>query len=343
MTSIAQENTGISYGRNYAIDFFPLDKQLQSFTLGQAGQLTEVQYEPGLGVEFQINKTVPGFGSSTTTKAVIKLYNISDATARALQVPGLFVIRLGYDSSQITFQLFEVFTGVSANATYGREGVDTFIQFELGMGDLAFKDRYVELSYDRGVTMEQILKDVGKKIMNDYYPVISYDAELVYPPEIRNIKYKEPISFRGDAIEVLADLLPNYYVYLNRRKIEIFRKVDSFNNDQVIGSSIPFNPDFGQIGFIKPTSRVSYGANKVYYAGVEAQSLLFAQADINSIIRVTPSDLQKRFDPSLDEFVERDDFFYQVTSVSHQGNSFRGPFTTTWRGDLINTFAKEES
>ena len=309
----------LAYGRNYNLQFIPAQASLPSITIGSTISRSPKSFgrDRGLNISFQIKKSFPtSLLSASANTCTIKIYNLTDSTAKALQVAGLFTLELGYGGS-----LYEVFAGSLAKATFGREGMDTFIEISLVSGKLTRKSRYFAKAYAKGATRFQIARDLIAKINEDYFPnsgVIPF-----FPVDPKNdTKYKTAQAKSGDAIQLLAGMLPRHNVVLNNRRVDVYPKV-------VVGKELitkapifDLGPKTGLIDH-NFTSTPSLEGEANNYAGVSVRTILYAQIDINYVFRLIGD--------------QGELLFYRVKSMQHTGQIYGGDFNTIFEGELIET------
>jgi hypothetical protein len=307
----------LAYGRNYNLIFIPTQTSLPTITIGSLGPGSRTGRDRGLNITFDIKKSFPtSLLSATANTCTIKIYNLTDSTAKALQVAGLFTLELGYGG-----RLYEVFAGSLAKATFGREGLDNYLQISMVSGKIVKKSRYFAKAYAKGATRFQIIRDLVAKIGEDYFPDSNGIAAFAVDPKTDK-KYKTAQAKSGDAIQLLAGMLPRHNVVLNNRTVDVYPK-------EVVGKELITSApifDLGpKTGLIEHnfTSTPSLDGEDNNYAGVSLRTILYAQIDINFVFRLIGD--------------KGELLYYRVKSLQHIGQIYGGDFNTIFEGELIET------
>ena len=121
-----------------------------SVTIGSQGQ-TGVTYTQ-LRTEFEIEKTI----GSTSNKAKIKLYNLTDQDRQRFVKYQLLTLIAGY-----TGNFGVLFSGqISSRVTNERKGGDTATIFECGDGELPLYMNVFDKSYGAGTSNIQVINDL---------------------------------------------------------------------------------------------------------------------------------------------------------------------------------------
>ncbi len=306
----------LAYGRNYALTFIPVQSSLPTIFIGSSGGSHITGRDRGLNISFVVKKSFPAsLITASANTCTVKIYNLTDSTAKALQVSGFFTLELGYGSA-----LYEVFSGVLSKTTFGREGMDTYIELAMVSGKIEKKSRYFNKAYAKGATRFQIIGDLVDKIQDEYFPDSGAVERFQLDPK-DNTKYKTAQAKSGDAIQLLAGMLPKYNVVLNNRSVGIYPKV--VEGQQLITKAPIFdlNPSTGLIDFNFTSTPSLEGADNMY-AGVSARTILYGQMDINFVFKLSS---------------EGDTLFYRVKSMEHTGQIYGGEFNTLFEGELIET------
>jgi len=336
---MANFQDGINYGRNYALEFLPLNKTDASVKLAQENNLSFPDYRTGLAIEFTVTKTVPPISIGSTDKAELTIYNINPDTSRAIQRPGQFTFSLGHGGD-----LAEVFIGKATTSSTGIVGNDTFLNLPMVAGDFMTKARYFSKTYNIGASTTQISIDLITFIKG------SFDRGLPSTTVVGvnefdfkdNVVYTEPKTLRGDAVELLALLhAPKYYVFITAMNtVNIIRRNEFIVGPQarqlLAGPSLLWSPKFGQIDYIKFISRPAVEGQGTVFTGIESRGILTPDINVGTIINVDAGATNPTtFGPDLSGVAEK--FFCRVTSVKHFGNTYTGDFLTQWAGDFIST------
>ena len=337
---MANFDGGVNYGRNYRLEFHPLNDG-ESISFGQRGKLTAKDYTPGLAVDFNITKTAPPLSLPSTDKADITIYNIKPDTSRAIQRPGLFKLLLGHGSD-----LSLVFQGQKTTTATGIVGNDTFLNIPMVAGSYISKDRYFSNTYNRGATKVQIGNDLINHIQSKFkFPVHAVIGLNEFNSKDDKV-YTEPTTVRGDALKLLAELLPNYFIFVtDSNTVNIMRR-HIFNSGPLLaGPSLKWSPRYGQVDYIKYISSSSEDAETVQ-TGIETRGILSPSIKVGTIMNVDTSQqrginvadtIAAQLSPSLIQVPES--FICRVTSVRHFGNTYTGDFLTEWAGDYVETDA----
>lgn len=135
-----------------------LFKRAYSLTLGAPGSTSAIQYSTlsvdpsALRITFDIDKNMIG----SSNKAKIQIYNMQ-AQTRGLITQGYIVaLQAGYNNLVKT-----IFIGSVLNTKADRNGADIVLSLECGDGESAIVNARLDKSYPSGVTLAQILQDVG--------------------------------------------------------------------------------------------------------------------------------------------------------------------------------------
>ncbi len=340
---------GVKFGRNYSLEFFPINKADESIKIGQLNRLgNNKRYITGLAVEFSVTKTMPPMTMASTDKAEITIYNIEPNTSRAIQKPGMFIFSLGHGED-----LTQVFSGKSTTTSSGISGNDTFLKLPMVSGSFMPKERYFKKEYNKGAVTSTMMKDLinfikGKK----FFPKTDVRQQGIDEYDRRDDKiYNHPVTMRGDAVRLLANLLAKkYYVFVtSMNTVNIVKKVLNSSDQKLIlaGPALKWSPAYGQVDYIKFTSRPSLEDEKISYQGIESRGILTPEINLGTIMNVDASVSQ----PSVFGEVIRknqtdgavpEKFISRVLSVHHFGNTYTGEFLTNWEGDIISTNAKPQ-
>ena len=338
---MANFDAGVNFGRAYSLEFFPLNKSASAIKFGQDRRLTAKDYRTGLAVEFNVVKTTPPLTHSSTDKADITIYNINPDTSRAIQRPGLFSFSLGHGNN-----LSVVFQGQKTTTATGIVGNDTFLNIPMVAGTYLTKERYFSKTYNSGSSTLQIANDLIDHIQEFKYPYTKLvglnEFNRTNPKD--NIIYKEPKTLRGDAVKLLAELLPGFFVFItDSNTVNIVRRVILNTGPLLAGPSLKWSPRFGQIDYIKYTTDITDDGTRY---GIQTRGILNPAIRVGTIMQVDTTQqrgldvaetVAAQLTPSLIELPDK--FFCRVTSVRHFGNTYEGDFLTEWVGDYIETDA----
>lgn len=123
---------------------------------GGAGVVIESDgKKDSLRIVFDIDKDL----TQQTNKSSIKVYNLSEATRKKLEVAdAVCALEVGYAED---VGLRRIFLGEITYATTRREGPDKVTELELNDGQVAMRDTVVSLGYAAGVGGKKIVDDVA--------------------------------------------------------------------------------------------------------------------------------------------------------------------------------------
>ncbi len=123
---------------------------------GGAGVVIESDgKKDSLRIVFDVDKDL----TQQTNKSSIKIYNLSEATRKKLEVDDtVCLLKVGYAED---IGLRRIFVGEVTYATTRREGPDKVTELEVNDGQVAMRDTMVSLGYAGGVGARKIVDDVA--------------------------------------------------------------------------------------------------------------------------------------------------------------------------------------
>lgn len=326
----------IAFKRAYELKFFPGDESADSLLLAQGIGQTLNSSDPivkSFAIDFQVKSAQPFYNSASKNTASITIYNLKNETARAIQEPGVFNLALGYVG---TGWVTDVFSGSMINATYGKQGSDRFITLDLVSGRLGLKNQIFQKDYGKFTTTQQVVNDLVSFIQADYFSGL--DGNQTILPITIDIQYQQiyenGLSLKGDAISLLAELLPDYYVYLNNKQVEV-RPRRLADISYIYGNVFDLSPEYGEI-YSNMTGTASIEDYTIMDTGIEAKTVLLPNLQVGDMIKLAQNKARffdgyaTRTPNTLDQTL-----YYEVKDVTHAGNTFNGEFTTTFTAKYI--------
>ena len=333
----------INYGRNYRLEFVPEGGGGNTVKMEQVGVAGDGLI-PGVAIGYQIGGSFPNLNTSAEIKCDLGIYNLTAATARALQEPGTITFSLGY-SNTVT----PVFIGKLQEADITFEGNDVVLALQLSASNQHYQDRYFSKQYKKGQTKSQIIKDLkafveGNPLGSGNVPSVQVQRGGQDEFEITDdAVLKSARTYGDDALKVLARLLPNYYIYTtsNNTLNVVKRENRSAAARSLFTPTLEFGPDTGQIGRLQFIGKASKETKKQVLSGVTARSVLNTEIFLNRYIKIVGNEPDTAFNSLFGSSAavsgKQDPFIYRVTAYQHSGNTFRGESITTWTGELINS------
>lgn len=314
----------LAYQRKYKITYIPFNKSDDTITLSSNDDSSL-----SFNIVFNVSRTMPSFVNvPSSNDCVIKIYNLSGDTARAIQKSGYFVFEIGYQGT-----LNEVFAGTLASATFGKENSDRYIELNLVSGIMSRKDRYFSKSYAKNTKRSKIISDLISAYNKSYF---GESSSLSFDLIKKNDKvFKTSQTLRGDIVQLIASFLPNYNVVVNNKRIEIFEKIISGSYAKTKTPIYELDYNFGLID-INFTSDASLSGINKNYAGATFKTILYPQIDLNSVVKIKSNNSEAAYDPVLGT-AKDEALYYRVKSISHSGQIYGGEFTSEIRGELLET------
>ena len=337
-----------SYGIVYILDFVPFSKAQSGLRFyssrglrGNTGsiglQADNYELHKGHAITFDVVASNNGAANGyMQSEGRIRIYNLSDETARTIQTRGIFNLVMDYGSLSADLTNFPIFSGSSTDVRYGKTGVDRYLEFTLSSGVFVDKDKFFKKSYRKGTETIEILTDLKNYIVDTYY---SYNTDVTFtgfelkPDE--NISYKSPQTFAGDPLDIMARLLPNFTILWDRGGVFIFRKQDTEKSITSTEAVVVLKRSNGLID-VQYTSETSGSDANTRYASVELEMVGNNNIKPNFVFQI-PEGRTFINSYSGKDNTGRDDSFYRVSEIKHTGNTFNGEWKTNIKGMLINT------
>ncbi len=147
--------------------------------------------QDSLRIVFDIDKDL----TQKTNKSSIRIYNLTDATRKKLEVAdAVCMLEVGYAED---IGLRRIFVGEITYATTRREGPDKITELELNDGQVAIRDTYVSLGYAAGVS--------GTKVVEDVAAQMGIMTQIA--PDLEFASYPAGFSFVGPGRECLDKVM----------------------------------------------------------------------------------------------------------------------------------------
>lgn len=137
----------------------PLFNRVASVTIGEEGQ--EGIEISNLRITFQIDKT----SESSSNKAKIQIFNMTEANRRSVENENLIVIlKAGYAGFEQTPIAQALFIGDVIKASTVKQGTDFITTLEAGDSEKKLLNKRIEKSYESGTFMTTIIKDLSQQL-----------------------------------------------------------------------------------------------------------------------------------------------------------------------------------
>ena len=313
-----------AYERKYSLTYIPFNKSDDTITLS-----SNEGNSNSFNLSFEVSRNMPVFVNiPSSNDCVIKIYNLSGDTARAIQKSGYFIFSIGYKGT-----LNEVFAGTLASASFGKENSDRYIELNLVSGIISRQDRYFSKSYGKNTKRSKIISDLIAAYNKSYFgESSSLSFDLI---KKNDTTFKTSQTVKGDIVQLIASFLPNYNVVVNNKRIEIYQKIISGSYAKTKTPIYELDYNYGLID-INFTSDASLSGINKNYAGATFKTVLYPQIDLNSVIKIKSRNTEASYDPLLG-ISKEESLYYRVKSIRHMGQIYGGEFVSEIKGELLET------
>lgn len=169
-----------------------LYNRLASLVIGQSGgKGVEIK---GLRISFSIQKGA----TKSPNQCTVKVYNLArDTRAQVEKVGNVLILKAGYEQD---FGESTIFTGNIIRVFTKKEGVDWITEIELSDGYIPFRDSKITITFNAGISVAQVIKNLSEKFGLPVRPL---------PSNIINKQYVNGFSFVGRVRDAISKACEN--------------------------------------------------------------------------------------------------------------------------------------